>query len=150
MTSKNILLDVYITANQDDSYVRASLKKCVTSYNKNNKSNPLTMIDLFIRDYPHLLNVISAETKLDPSRVIENNFTKLLQNLSTLNTSRPENLIRKYLPIAYPPGTVLINRINNLKYTVDRIYHGCVMATCNDLPQIEVLLSTFLIFFKEV
>ena len=54
MTSKNMLLDLYISSNQEWSETRATLKKQITAYNKLNKSDPLTMVDLFRRDYSRL------------------------------------------------------------------------------------------------
>lgn len=150
MTSKNMLLDMYISSNQEWSSTRASLKKYVTAYNKLNKSDPLTMVDLFQRDYPRLLNCIRDQSKLDPSKVIENSFNKLLKNLSTKQTSRPESLMHTYLSKAYPPGTLLIHRINNLKYTIRHSQYGYPVAHSNDFPTLEVWLPDFLILFKEV
>ena len=61
----------------------------------------------------------------------------------TKQTSRPESLMQTYLSKAYPPGTLLIHRINNLKY-------GYPVAYCNDFPNLEIWLPDFLILFKEV
>ena len=150
MTSKNMLLDMYISSNQEWSGTRTSLKKYVTAYNKLNKSDPLTMVDLFQRDYPRFLNCVRDQSQTDPSRVIENSFNKLLKNLYDKQAARSGSLMNTYLSKAYPAGTFLIHRINNLKYTVRHTQYGNVMAYCNDFPTLEVWLTEFLILFKEV
>lgn len=158
MTSKNTLIDLYIASNFEDSSVRCQFKKSVTAYNKTNKQDPLKMCDVFKRDYPRLYNTIITTTVNNTANaddIIENNFTKLLKNLSTTvvgSSGHFENILRQNVAAAYPPGTILINRISNLKYIVKhntRNSYTYLYAVCEDYPLIGSYLCDTLIQFKE-
>lgn len=158
MPSKNTLIDLYIASNFEDSSVRCQFKKSVTAYNKANKQDPLKMCDVFKRDYPRLYNTIITTSVINTTNVddiIENNFTKLLKNLSSTvaqSSGHFENILRQHLAAAYPPGTILVNRISNLKYIVKHNASYSYLysyAVCEDYPLIGSYLYDTLIQFKE-
>lgn len=157
MPSKNTLIDLYIASNFEDSSVRCQFKKSVTAYNKANKQDPLKMCDVFKRDYPRLYNTIITtlvnNSTANADDIIENNFTKLLKNLSTTvvgSSGHFENILRQYVAAAYPPGTILVNRISNLKYIVKHnASYSYPYAVCEDYPLIGSYLYDTLIQFKE-
>lgn len=155
MPSKDMLLDTYVSSNLAESHVRAELKKYVTSYNKSNKQDPLTIVDLFTRDYPKLYAAITENGQVDP-KIIENSFNKLFKNLSTTfptpGQSYKSGIIRTYAKEAYPQGASFVHRITNMVYTLTHSgnYIYSPGLVCHDLPNIVIDLYDHLIEFKEL
>lgn len=78
-TERQQLIDLYLLHNSTSHEQRRVVAKYITAFNKVNKQNPLTTLEVIQSRFPQLL-LNHSKRNLAPL-ILENNFKKLIQNL---------------------------------------------------------------------
>lgn len=89
-TKKQALIDLYLLHNFTDSYSRGKVSIAITAYNKANKDNPLKLWEIVKLYYPSYFNYLISDGS-HPQTIIENKFTKNLENIFNISTTQVSN-----------------------------------------------------------
>lgn len=103
-TKKQALIDLYLLHNFTDSYSRGKVSIAITAHNKANKDNPLKLWEIVKLYYPSYFSHLISDG-VHPQAIIENKFTKNLENIFNVSTAQVSNWQKhEYL---FNPNTLL-------------------------------------------
>lgn len=125
-SERDQLIDLYLLHNSTSHEQRRVVAKHITAYNKANKHNPLTTLEVIQSRFPQLLSDHRRRNSAPLS--LENNFKKLIQNLdcngqALFNISGVDNV--------YSPKSSLA--LEHIQTGVVYQYHNYVWFSINTI-----------------